>query len=61
MLFLFYTTLVVVVMAATDFEITTEEGYVFLAMYALFIGWMTAEALGITTFLTESTLRTIVG
>jgi cation:H+ antiporter len=61
LLFLFYTTLVVVVMAATDFEITTEEGYVFLAMYAVFLGWMTAEAFGITTFLTESTLRTIVG
>jgi cation:H+ antiporter len=61
MLFLFYTTLVVVVMAATDFEITTEEGYVFLAMYVLFIAWMTAEALGVTTLLTESTLRTIVG
>ena len=61
MLFLFYTTLVVVVMAATDFEITTEEGYVFLAMYVAFLGWMTTEAFGFTTFLTESTLRTIVG
>ncbi|ELZ36867.1 sodium:calcium antiporter [Halorubrum tebenquichense] len=61
LLFLFYTTLVVVVMAATDFEITTEEGYVFLAMYLAFIGWMTAEALGVTSLLTESTLRTIVG
>ena len=61
LLFLFYTTLVVVVMAATDFEITTEEGYVFLAMYLAFLGWMTAEALGVTTLLTESTLRTIVG
>ncbi|ELZ59421.1 MULTISPECIES: sodium:calcium antiporter [Halorubrum] len=61
LLFLFYTTLVVVVMAATDFEITTEEGYVFLAMYLAFIGWMTTEALGVTSLLTESTLRTIVG
>ncbi|GAB3701826.1 sodium:calcium antiporter [Halorubrum pallidum] len=61
MLFLFYTTLVVVVLAATDFEITIEEGYALLAMYLLFIVWMTTEALGITTFLTESTLRTIVG
>jgi len=60
MLFLFYTTLVVVVLAATDFEITTEEGYVLLVMYALFLGWMTTEALGITGVLTESTLRTIV-
>jgi len=60
MLFLFYTTLVVVVLAATDFEITTEEGYVLLAMYLAFLGWMTTEALGITTLLTESTLRTIV-
>jgi len=61
MLFLFYTTLVVVVMSATDFEITTEEGYVFLAMYVAFLGWMTTEALGITALLTEETLRTIVG
>ena len=61
LLFLFYTTLVVVVLSATDFEISTEEGYVFLAMYAVFLGWMTAEALGVTAFLTESTLRTIVG
>lgn len=61
MIFLFYTTLVVVVLAATDFEITTEEGYVFLAMYVAFIGWMTSEALGVTALLTEETLRTIVG
>jgi cation:H+ antiporter len=60
MLFLFYTTLVVVVLAATDFEITTEEGYVLLAMYLAFLGWMTTEALGITALLTEETLRTIV-
>ena len=60
MLFLFYTTLVVVVLAATDFEITTEEGYLLLVMYALFLGWMTTEALGVTTLLAESTLRTIV-
>ncbi|WP_123623219.1 sodium:calcium antiporter [Halorubrum sp. CSM-61] len=60
MLFLFYTTLVVVVLSATDFEITTEEGYVLLAMYLAFLGWMTTEALGITALLTESTLRTIV-
>jgi cation:H+ antiporter len=61
LLFLFYTTLVVVVLAATDFELTTEEGYVLLAMYLAFLGWMTTEALGVTTLLTEETLRTIVG
>jgi len=61
MIFLFYTTLVVVVLAATDFELTREEGYVLLAMYVAFIGWMTSEALGFTTLLTEETLRTIVG
>jgi len=60
LLFLFYTTLVVVVLAATDFELTTEEGYIFLAMYVIFLGWMTTEALGVTTLLTEETLRTIV-
>lgn len=61
MLFLFYTTLVVVMLSATDFEITIEEGYLFLAMYVAFLGWMTAEALGVTALLTEETLRTIVG
>ncbi|WP_144799643.1 sodium:calcium antiporter [Halorubrum depositum] len=61
MIFLFYTTLVVVVLAATDFELTREEGYVLLAMYVAFIGWMTSEALGVTALLTEETLRTIVG
>ena len=48
------------VLAATDFELTTEEGYIFLAMYVGFLGWMTTEALGFTTLLTEETLRTIV-
>jgi len=61
LLFLFYTTLVVVVMAVTDFEITTEAGYAFLAMYLAFLGWMMTEALGVTALLTESTLWTIVG
>ena len=60
LLFLFYTTLVVVVLAATDFELTAEEGYVLLAMYVVFIGWMTSEALGYSALLTEETLRTIV-
>ena len=60
LLFLFYTTLVVVVLAATDFELSTKEGYVLLAMYVGFLGWMTTEALGVTTLLTEETLRTIV-
>lgn len=61
MIFLFYTTLVVVVLAATDFELTREEGYVLLAMYVAFVGWMASEALGFTTLLTEGTLRAIVG
>ncbi|QAU12876.1 sodium:calcium antiporter [Halorubrum sp. BOL3-1] len=60
LLFLFYTTLVVVVLAATEFELTTEEGYVLLAMYLAFLAWMTTEALGVTALLTEETLRTIV-
>ena len=61
LLFLFYTTLVVVVLAATDFEITELEGYVLIGLYVLFLLWMTSEALGYTTYLTEETLRTIVG
>jgi len=60
LLFLFYTTLVVVVLAATDFEITKLEGYVLLGIYALFVLWMVSEALGVTTALTDQTLRTIL-
>jgi cation:H+ antiporter len=59
-LFLFYTTLFTVVLAASDFEITTLEGYGLLALYVLFVAWMTTEAIGITTLLTDETLRTIV-
>jgi cation:H+ antiporter len=61
LLFLFYTTLVVVVLAATDFEITKLEGYALIGLYLIFLVWMTSEALGYTTYLTEETLRTIVG
>jgi cation:H+ antiporter len=60
LLFLFYTTLVVVVLAATDFEITQLEGYALLAIYILFLLWMVSESLGITTALTDQTLRTIL-
>ena len=60
MLFLFYTTLVVVVLAATDFEISQLEGYFLLGLYVVFILWMVSEALGFSTLLTEQTLRTIL-
>jgi cation:H+ antiporter len=60
LLFLFYTTLVVVVLAATEFEITQLEGYVLIGLYGLFLVWMASEAAGSTAFLTEETLRTIV-
>ena len=60
LLFLFYTTLVVVVLAATDFEISQLEGYFLLGLYVVFILWMVSEALGFSTLLTEQTLRTIL-
>ena len=60
LLFLFYTTLVVVVLAATDFEISQIEGYALLGIYVLFVLWMVSEALGFTTALTDETLRTIL-
>jgi cation:H+ antiporter len=61
LLFLFYTTLFVVVLGATDFELTRLEGYVLLAMYLLFLLWMLSEAFGYTSALTDETLRTILG
>ncbi|ERH10163.1 MAG: Ca2+/Na+ antiporter [halophilic archaeon J07HX64] len=60
LLFLFYTTLVVVVLAATDFEISQLEGYFLLGLYVVFLLWMVSEALGLSTLLTEQTLRTIL-
>jgi cation:H+ antiporter len=60
LLFLFYTTLVVVVLAATDFEITQLEGYALLGLYVLFVLWMVSEAVGFTTALTDETLRNII-
>ena len=60
LIFLFYTTLAVVVLAATDFELTQLEGYVLLGLYLLFLGWMGAEAVGVTELLTRETLRNIL-
>jgi cation:H+ antiporter len=60
LLFLFYTTLAVVVLAATDFEITQLEGYALLVLYVFFVLWMLTEAVGFTSYLTDETLRTIL-
>ena len=60
LLFLFYTTLVVVVLAATDFELSQLEGYAMLVIYVVFLGWMVSEAVGLTTLLTDETLQTIL-
>jgi len=60
MLFLFYTTLFVLVVAATEFELTQIEGYLLIGIYVVFVVWMVSEAVGYTTFLTEETLRTIL-
>lgn len=61
LLFLFYSTLVVIVAAATDFELTRREGAVLLGLYVLFLLWMVSEATGSTAYLTEGTLETILG
>lgn len=60
MLFLFYSTLVVVVVSATQFELTQTEGYLLIGLYVVFLVWMVSEAVGFTRLLTEETLRTIV-
>lgn len=60
LVFLFYTTLVVVVLGVTDFELTQLEGAALLGLYCLFLGWMMTEAVGITELLTEETLRSII-
>lgn len=60
LIFLFYTTLVVVVLGVTDFELTQLEGVALLGLYCLFLGWMVTEAVGITELLTEETLRGIL-
>jgi cation:H+ antiporter len=59
-LFLFYSTLFVLVVAATGFELTKLEGYALIGLYILFLLWMVSEALGYTAYLTEETLRAIL-
>jgi len=59
-LFLFYSTLFVLVVAATEFELTQIEGYFLIGIYVIFLVWMLSEAAGYTTYLTEETLRTIL-
>lgn len=56
-IFLFYTTLFVVVLAATDFEITQPEAYALLIMYILFLAWMGAESIGITEILSAESVQ----
>lgn len=56
-IFLFSSTLVVIVLAATDFEITQIEAYSLLVLYILFLLWMTLESLGYTYVLTEETIE----
>jgi cation:H+ antiporter len=56
-LFLFYSTLVVLLLAATDFEITQIEAYGLLILYLIFLIWITAESLGVTRLLTSDTIN----
>ncbi|ESS10504.1 MAG: Ca2+/Na+ antiporter [uncultured archaeon A07HR60] len=57
LLFLFYSTLVVVVVAATDFELTRREGILLIGIYLVFLLWMVSEATGYSAYLTERTLQ----
>lgn len=59
-IFLFYSTLVVSTLAATDFEITQLEAYMMLFFYVLFVSWMVAESLGITSVLSGGGLDSII-
>lgn len=60
LLFLFYSTLVVVVVTATDFKLTQREGILLVGIYLVFLLWMTSEAVGYTAYLTEQTLQTFL-
>lgn len=59
-LFLFYSTLIVTMLAATDFEITQPEAYGLLILYVLFVVWMGAESVGLTSVLTGGGLDSII-
>lgn len=59
-IFLFYSTLVVLLLAATDFEITQPEAYFLLFLYVLFLFWMALESIGFTQFLTVESLNRFV-
>jgi cation:H+ antiporter len=45
--FLAFATLVFVVFARTDLELTDREAYGFLGLYAVFLVWMTLESAGV--------------
>lgn len=58
-LFLFYSTLVIVLLAATDFEITQPEAYLLFVMYILFLVWMGTESLGVTQLLSSDSINAL--
>jgi len=45
--FLAFATLVFIVFARTDLELTTREAYGFVGLYVLFLLWMTLESIGV--------------
>jgi cation:H+ antiporter len=45
--FLAFVTIVFVVLTRTHLELTTPEAYALLALYALFLGWMILESVGV--------------
>ncbi|MFP8954573.1 sodium:calcium antiporter (plasmid) [Natrialbaceae archaeon A-arb3/5] len=49
MAFLVVATILVFTAARTDFEVRSNEGWMLLAVYALFVGWMLLESTGVTS------------
>lgn len=58
-IFLFYSTLFVLLLAATDFEITQPEAYALLILYIIFLIWMAAESLDITNLLAADSIEAL--
>lgn len=48
MAFLVVATIIVFTAARTAFELTDREGWLLLAVYTAFVGWMPLESTGVT-------------
>lgn len=61
LIFLFYSSLFVAMLVATDFEITQVEAYALLGLYILFVLWIAMESAGVTSILSGGGLELILG